>query len=130
MRWTDDPTESVSSVVSDSGVIDRPPDDDDAEEPAAEEDSGDVTVIVYIPSERPDSAVTAETKVQLRYVEDGQLTLPVFTSNDQLVSSCGPGQAWVGIPVERIEEFRDLVGADIAIVDPVLSAPEEAGGPQ
>lgn len=130
MRWTNDLPEPESSVVSDSGVIDRPPEGEDAEEVGLDETSDEVTVIVYVPSERPGETVTAETKVQLRYVEDGRLTLPVFTSNDQLVSSCGPGQAWVGIPVERIEEFRDLVGADIAIVDPVLSAPEEAGGPQ
>lgn len=93
-----------------------------------EETSDDVTVIVYVPSERPDGTVTAETKVQLRYVEDGRLTLPVFTSNDRLINSCGSGQAWVGIPVDRIEEFRELVGADVAIVDPVISAQEEAGG--
>lgn len=130
MRWTNDLHEPEPSVVSDSGVIDRPPEDDDADEPAAEETSDDVTVIVYVPSEQPDGAVTAETKVQLRYVEDGRLTLPVFTSNDRLINACGSGQAWVGIPVERIEEFRDLVGADVAVVDPVISVQGEAGGSQ
>lgn len=124
MRWVNDPFEPEQSVVPASGVIEGPLDeldesDDEGDIAAAESD--DTTVVVFVPSEQADGQPTPETRVQLRYLEVGSLTLPVFTSIDQLIATCGSNQAWIGIPMEKIEEFRALVGADIALIDPELS---------
>lgn len=78
-----------------------------------------------MPAERVQGQLTPDTKVQLRYLEDGTLTLPVFTSPEALVAGCGSGQAWVGIPMERVDEFRSLVGAELAVVDPDAAAMAE-----
>lgn len=118
MGWRDDPFGLDSPTVAESGVIDAPIDDDDADEPGGEPPADEPTVIVYVPSEQVQDQVTPETKVALRYLEDGTLTLPVFTSPEALVAGCGSGQPWIGIPVDRVDEFRELVGAELAVVDP------------
>lgn len=123
MRWVNDPFEPERSVVPASGVIEGPLDEMDEEgEPPTAEASDETTVVVFVPAEHSKGQPTSETKVQLRYLEKGSLTLPIFTSIDQLIATCGSNQAWIAIPMEKIDEFRSLVGADIALIDPELSA--------
>lgn len=127
MSWRDDPFGPDSPAFGESGVLDRAPSAADAEDSFDEPESAHSekpTAIVYVPSEPIPDQVSADTKVQLRYLADGTLTLPVFTSPDALVACCGSGQPWIGIPVETVEEFRRLVGADLAVIDPE-AAPEE-----
>lgn len=124
MRWADDPFREDQHVIGDSGVIDGPLDDDGEDEWSSreqhEESPSGAAVVVYVPSERVDGGVGPDTKVQLRYLEDGLLALPLFSSLEQLIADCGEGQPWVAVPAERVEEFRHIVGADLAVLDPVM----------
>lgn len=126
MRWENEPFSEPRRTIGDSGLIDGPLDADDengsgGSEPAWELPEG-TSVVVYVPSERVEGTVRPDTKVQLRYLEDGQLALPVFASLDQLIADCGDGQPWIAIPAEHVDLFRQIVGADLAVLDPVLPA--------
>jgi hypothetical protein len=125
MRWEDDALTGDWQVVGGSGVIDRPLDIEAEDEDLDEEVTGPpegTTIVVYVPSDRADGGVKPETKIHLRYLEDGQLVLPVFSSLDQLIADCGEGQPWIAVAAERVEEFRQVVGADVAVLDPVIPA--------
>jgi hypothetical protein len=128
VRWEDDALGEDRHVVGYSGVIDHPLDGDDAEdsdnEPPRELPDG-ATVVVYVPSDRIEGGVKPDTKLHLRYLEDGQLVLPMFSSLDQLITNCGEGQPWVAIPAEQVEDFRHIVGADLAVLDPEIPAEQE-----
>lgn len=123
MRWEGDPIGEDQPVVGNSGVIDGPIDGDDSGDSGHEprpEQPDRAAVVVYVPSERIDGAVKPEARVQLRYLEDGQLALPVFSSLDELVADCGEGQPWVAIAAGQVDEFRRIVGADLAVLDPSI----------
>lgn len=126
VRWENDALGEDRQVVGDSGVIDAPLDaeDDEGSPNEARKPPEGTTVVVYVPSERIEGGVGPDTKLQLRYLEDGLLALPVFSSLDQLIADCGEGQPWVAIPAERVEEFRHIVGADLTVLDPAISADE------
>lgn len=123
MRWTGDPVGDEQPIAGESGVIDGPLDGDDGDDSRFEqrqEPPDETAVVVYAPSEQVDGALKPDTRVQLRYLEDGQLALPLFSSLDELVADCGEGQPWVAIAAERVEEFRQIVGADVAVLDPSI----------
>lgn len=126
MRWTNELFGEPQRTIGDSGVIDGPLDADDEDgscgyKPAMELPEG-TSVVVYVPSERVEGMVRPDTKVELRYLEDGRLALPVFASLDKLMADCGEGQPWIAIPAEHVDLFRQVVGADLAVLDPVFSA--------
>lgn len=76
---------------------------------------------VFVPTQRMRRG-DAEFLVEMRHLQDGRLALLTYSSLDALVEGCGDAQPWVEVPAERVEEIRDVVGAEVVVMDQALDA--------
>lgn len=85
--------------------------------------AGGDSEVAYVPSKRLRPG-DAEATLELRNTEDGLVAMLAFSSLEQLVAGCGEAQPWVAIPTERVDNLRQLSGADVTLWD--VSVPPEA----
>lgn len=81
-----------------------------------------VPPVVYVPAAQvgPDAG---EARVRLLTLSDGRQVLPAYTSLDRLIDACGDDQPWILVPATTVDEQRERIGFDVAVLDAEL--PEE-----
>lgn len=79
--------------------------------------------MVYVPAQelRPGDD---EFQVELRYTEQGELALLVYSALDRLVDACGDAQPWALIRATDIAGLRDRLGYDLILLDAPLPTEE------
>lgn len=87
----------------------------------AEHAGGGEQPTAYVPSQRLREGDT-EATLELRNTEDGRVAMLAFSSLEQLVGCCGEAQPWVALPLDRVDNLRELSGADVTLWDLELPA--------
>lgn len=77
----------------------------------------------------PVGTVSAEdqmVQMELRYTTDDQLALPIFTSLERLVESCGEEQQWLAVSRDDLRDVVNQTEADLVVEDYLLPNEFEA----
>lgn len=77
--------------------------------------------MVFLPALPRSGEQLSRVQAVLKPLEDERLALPVYTSLDLLVESCGEQQPWVAVPEEHLEQVFHESSADVAMVNAALS---------
>jgi hypothetical protein len=77
--------------------------------------------IVLVPCQRVPQPGEPEVVIALYQGEDG-LALPVYSSIEALIESCGDQQPWMGMPVDRLPELQRLCAAEVVLWDVAVPA--------
>lgn len=83
--------------------------------------------MVYVPSQRVVEG-DAEAQLELRYLVDGRLAAPVYSTLERLVEGCGEDQPWVLLPVRILEQCREELGIEAVVLDATLPLDVETDG--
>ncbi len=75
--------------------------------------------VVYVPS-RPYQDGHEQAQVELQPMPGDRLALMIYSSQQSLVTGCGPDQPWVAIPAGLVSEARRQSGAHTVCLDTPL----------
>ena len=80
---------------------------------------GGLPEIVIAPA-RPDIRPGHDSDVifEVRELGDGDRALPIFTTVKRLVTTLGPDQPWVALPLRNIRTIMGGAGVDRVVIDP------------
>ncbi len=80
-----------------------------------------VPPVVYVPAHRVSGP--AGPTLELRELDSGGVALLVYTALDRLARGLGPHQPWVLLPLEKLDDIRQIQPFDAIHFD--VSLPED-----